>query len=169
MKTYVITLSKTFPKGHQREGESTNFDKKFLLGIGACPDCSIGNKCNSCLKRMCFKLIHTIRANYPLWKKRIAEVERGEACLSVRKWSDKPYRSKQVEIARLTKEDGVGIQMLALNQSITSAIVLYTDGDESMSDISTNDGFSYRDWKEWFRKYDLSQPLAIIHFTKFRY
>lgn len=36
-------------------------------------------------------------------------------------------------------------------------------------DLAHNDGLSTDDFKEWFRGYDLSQPLAIIHFTKFRY
>jgi len=32
-----------------------------------------------------------------------------------------------------------------------------------------NDGLTSNDWLEWFKNYDLSQTLAIIHFTKFRY
>ena len=27
----------------------------------------------------------------------------------------------------------------------------------------------YDDFKEWFKGYDLSKPMAIIHFTAFRY
>ena len=104
MKTYVITLSKRFPTGHNRAGEPTHFWEKFIKGRDN----------YSCIYRDFWETtipkIHTIRANYPLWKKRIAEVERGEACLSIRQWTGKPYRSKQVEIARLTKEEGVGIQ-----------------------------------------------------------
>lgn len=33
----------------------------------------------------------------------------------------------------------------------------------------TEDGLSFSDWYDWFRKVDLRQPMAIIHFTKFRY
>ena len=43
----------------------------------------------------------------------------GEACLSIRQWADKPYRSTQVEIARLGKDDGVGIQKLTCEKIIT--------------------------------------------------
>lgn len=78
MKTYVITLSKRFPTGHNRAGEPTHFWEKFIKGRDN----------YSCIYRDFWETtipkIHTIRANYPLWKKRIAEVERGEACLSIR-------------------------------------------------------------------------------------
>ena len=88
MKTYVITLSKKFLFG-SRKGEETHFKDKFLSG----------------------EKIHTIRANYPLWEKRIKEVQEGKAILSIREWSGKPYRSKQVVIKNLTREDGVGVEL----------------------------------------------------------
>lgn len=78
MKTYVLTLSKVFPKTHKRAGEPTDFELLF--------------KDNNY-----FDKIHTIRANYPLWKQRISEIQAGRAVLSVRQWTGNPYRSKQVE------------------------------------------------------------------------
>ena len=36
-------------------------------------------------------------------------------------------------------------------------------------DLAKNDGLSLDDFKAWFKSYDLSQPMAIIHFTSFRY
>ena len=41
--------------------------------------------------------------------------------------------------------------------------------DVNPQQLSCNDGLSYYEWLNWFRGYDLSQPLAIIHFTFFRY
>lgn len=35
--------------------------------------------------------------------------------------------------------------------------------------LARNDGLTLEDWREWFRGYDLSKPMAVIHFTKFRY
>jgi hypothetical protein len=35
--------------------------------------------------------------------------------------------------------------------------------------LAKNDGLSLKNFKEWFKKYDISEPMAIIHFTKFRY
>lgn len=174
MKTYVITLSKKFPAGHERAGKSTMFQDKFLLGI-SCPDCSTEqdlsgeniSPCNSCQRACMQSKIHTIRANYPLWEKRIAEVEQGDACLSIRQWTDKPYHSKQVEIALLTKEVGVGIQKAELTNDLAECII--GGRHYSYVDIARNDGLHPADWLDWFKAYDLKQPMAIIHFTKFRY
>lgn len=151
MKTYVLTLSKAFPATHPRKGEPTGFREAFSK-----------------------TKLHTIRANYTLWLKRIAEVQRGEVVLSVRQWSGKPYASKQELIANLTKDDGVGIQQLQLEVAdklfgIYHARIDDGCGSASIIELATNDGLSLEDWKEWFKNYDLSKPLAIIHFTKFRY
>lgn len=177
MKTYVITLSKQFPAGHIRAGEPTYFKEQMQNGVlaeadlSACDCCDYATRnCDTCgHKAVSFrKKIHTIRANYPLWAKRIAEVEQGEACLSIRQWTDKPYRSKQVEIARLTKADGVGIQRLEFvneNLGLPRIGIVY----QRKLELAHNDGLSFEDWEFWFREYDLTQPMAIIHFTPFRY
>lgn len=145
MKTYVITLSEKFPTTHTRKGQETDFRRLFLNG----------NK------------IHTIRANFPLWEKRIAQIQKGEAVLSVRQWTGKPYQSKQVEIARLKDEDGIGIQELRLTDLSRPTTI---NGQRiELPLLAQNDGLSFNDWFNWFIGYDLSKPLAIIHFTKFRY
>ena len=59
MKTYVITLSRHFLANHKRAGEETHFKEKLLSG----------------------EKLHTIRANYPLWEKRIKEVQEGRAVI----------------------------------------------------------------------------------------
>ncbi len=156
MKTYVITLSRHFLANHKRAGEETHFKEKFLLGQGL-TDYDTPSMAK----------IHTIRANYPLWEKRIKEVQEGRAVLSIRQWTGKPYRSKQVEVARLTDRNGVGVQKLELTNDFTECIV----GDHRYSYVSVakNDGLHPADWLDWFSCYDLSKPMAIIHFTKFRY
>lgn len=163
MKTYVITLSQVFPVTHSRKGEPTGFKDKFLAAI--CKEVCI------CLK------LHTIRANYELWKKRFDEIDAGRACLCIRQWSGQPYRSKQVELARLTHKDGIGIQQLKIDKfpiEDSTAWYGFVDGytqnhNEFFEKLAHNDGLSFADWYEWFKGYDLSKPLAIIHFTKFRY
>lgn len=148
MKTYVLTLSKIFPKTHKRAGEETEFELKFVFG-------------GSLEKK------HTIRANFPLWKHRISEIQEGRAVLSIRQWTGKPYRSSQVEIGKLTAEDGVGIQMLKMIDLFRPTTI---DGHKvELPDLAANDGLSFNDWYDWFKSYDLKQPMAIIHFTKFRY
>lgn len=150
MKTYVITLSKAFPATHPRKGEPTGFREAFRK-----------------------TKLHTIRANYDLWAKRFEKIAAGEACLSIRQWVGKPYRksSTQREIVRLTRENGIGIQKLRIYEHEPFPVV-YADRYTTPVDwqeLAANDGLPLSDWREWFKDYDLSQPLAIIHFTSFRY
>lgn len=163
MNTYVITLSQVFPVTHNRSGDPTGFKDKFLNAIKAIPE-------------EWWKL-HTIRANYELWKKRFEKIEKGEARLSIRQWTGSPYRSKQIEIASLTREDGIGIQELKIDKfpvEDCTAWYGFVNGhtqnhNEFFETLAHNDGLTFADWHEWFNGYDLSKPLAIIHFTKFRY
>ena len=76
-------------------------------------------------------------------------------------------RSKQREIAWLSKEDGIGIQRLQLVDLFRATII---EGIKTeLPDLAQNDGLTFDDWHQWFKGYDLKKPLAIIHFTKFRY
>lgn len=147
MKTYIIVLSKNFPVTHSKAGKPTNFREKFYTK----------------------EKIHTIRSNYHLWEKRIMEVQEGKAVFSIRQWTGKPYRSQQVEIAQLTVADGIGIQRLRFLGSNFSGGYIRNGVFPSCKVLANKDGLSLEDWEEWFREYDLSAPLAIIHFTKFRY
>lgn len=142
MKTYVIMLSKVFPNGHIRKGEPTGFKEKLWSG----------------------EKIHTIRSNYELWKKRIEEVQNGDALISVRQWEDKPYRSLQREIRRFTREDGIGIEKLFLPPIGQMETIL-----ESHPDLDVHDGLDRLDWLSWFEFAERNKPLPIIHFTSFRY
>lgn len=148
MKTYVLTISRTFPAYHPRRGEETGFVEKIKAG----------------------EKLHTIRGNLPLWQKRIAEVQAGKAVLSLRYWEGTPRKSKQIEFARLTAEDWVWVQeveFIASNHLIPSV----AGSPIPLGDVAKNDGLSPFDFSAWFRlgKYDLLQPFVIIHFTPFRY
>lgn len=140
MKTYVITISENFPATHSKKGQPTDFEFKILAG----------------------EKLHTIRTNYPIWKKRIEEVQNGNAILSVRKWEGKPYRSSQKELFRFDKSDGIGIEKLQFSKDIKTQT-------PTLEDLAKNDGLSIEDFNEWFKNADLSKPLVIIHFGKFRY
>lgn len=145
MKTYVITLSKNFMKGHPKEGNPTNFINRFIS----------------------HDKIHTIRANYSLWGKRIKEVQEGKAIISIRVWKNKPYRSPQVEIAKLSCIDNVGIQKMEFTSDLSECII---EGRHyNYCDIAKNDGLLPEDFLYWFKTSEIYKPFAIIHFTKFRY
>lgn len=149
--TYYLTLSQVFPSTHCRAGEPTGFKDSLRK-----------------------TKLHTIRANYDFWARRFEKIERGEAVLSIREWVGKPYGkgSTQREICRLTREDGIGLQRLDFaNGTLSTAWIDWGKRRLScpMELLARNDGLSLNDWREWFMGYDLSKPMAIIHFTKYRY
>ena len=155
MKTFVLTVSRTFPKTHKRAGEQTHFTEKIACGVfcpGDCSDCNFKNP-----------KIHTIRGNYELWEKRAKEINEGRAILSIRYWSGKPYRSKQVELYKLEE---IGLQKLDNPKNFVWAEI---DGKKcNWEDVAKNDGLSFDDFCEWF-KVRQNSPMAVIHFTQWRY
>lgn len=166
IKTYYLTFSQWFPAHHPKAGEPTLFADKLWLATYRYP----GPYNSSLLPKL-----HTIRANYAFWQKRFEKIAAGEAVLSVRHWVGKPYGkgSYQIEIMRLTREDGIGLQLLTFDKDSNGMISwnrFNIDGHYcEIQTVANNDGLSLDDWQSWFLNYDLSQPLAVIHFTKFRY
>ncbi len=184
IKTYVLPISRQFLSTHTRSGEPTYFPEKILNAQIPCGLISKETvdrfaKCQYDFNYDVFwseSKIHTIRANYELWAKRIEEVRKGEAIISLRFWAGKPYhRDKngigQVAFMTLDKDSGIGVQKLTFldgniyNPSITT----HVDGLIKYKNLSLNDGLQFNDFENWFEKYDLWKPLAIIHFTNFRY
>ena len=168
MKTYVLMLSEFFPGTHHKAGQPTYFaDKIEAAGVPLVDGYMRGVTPGPKYK------YHTIRANYDLWKKRFDEIQAGKACLSIRQWFEKPYRSKQVELVRLTREDGIGIQKLTFKEEffITDRLCRpYIDGlRQDVSLLANNDGLNLGDWLIWFEKYNLDKPMAVIQFTQYRY
>lgn len=163
-------LSKTYPKGHALAGKNTFFKEQVINELKGYDGHTVEQWNNEPLFINGRKL-HTIRGNYDMWERRFKEIDAWKACLSIREWSGKPYDSKQFEIARLTKDDGIGLQKLDF--FLCDISFPQVDGGHAkphISDIAKNDGFKdSRYWVDWFRKADLTEPMAIIHFTKFRY
>ncbi len=167
MKTYVITLSQSFLKGHPRAGEPTYFAKKFMNGVFRTGYYSDPGEIETMDIPLILSKIHTIRGNYDLWAKRIKEVQEGKAVLSIRVWSGKPYNSGQITIATLTAEHGVGVQRVEFTATLTEIDGVAKEIDTDV--MAYNDGLVLEDFVNWFKKYDLTKPMAIIHFTEFRY
>lgn len=157
-KLAVLTLSQQFMKGHPKAGLPTHFVEKLKAGI----------KC------------HTIRSNYELWAKRAEQINAGKMELSIRVWSGAPYRSQQVEVARLTK---LGVQSVSMWYS-TKADRPFIDvegkrmGKYFAMELAANDGLDYNEWINWFfplRNRDEEQCVipnfegVILQFTDMRY
>ena len=170
METYVITLSSVFPMKHPNAGKPTFFKTKLEVANVIPFDESNRQSVPDGQPQM---KLHTIRGNYLLWRKRFDKIERGEACISLRQWTGKPYASKQIEIGRLTKDDGICIQRLNFEPDKDGQFVWWNfniDGKFlNVDELAMNDGLTLYCWQKWFEDYDFSKPLAIIHFTKFRY
>jgi hypothetical protein len=157
MITYVLTISTKFPATHKKAGLPTNFP--------------------TAIKH--YDKLHTIRGNYLLWKKRFEKIDAGKAILSVRIWEGKPYAkgSTHREIFRYDKMHGIGIELLAFSEKIKTPYdcIVTKKGSVFKPDLhrldllARNDGLDIDDFKDWFKSYDLSKPMAIIHFTNFRY
>lgn len=181
MKTYVIIVSPTFPSYHPRKGQQTYFIEKIKNALEDLMDLRhIGFQALDGSGSIQQRKIHTIRKNYPLWEKRMANVLKYEAVISLRCW-ELPggcytKGNKQIEIARLSADDNIGIQKIEFSKNglygmikIDGGFPENTLGGYSITELSSNDGLSLLDFKDWFKGYDLSEPLAIIHFTPFRY
>ena len=168
LKRYRLGVSRTFPSTHQRKGEETYFVVKIMSGLGKFND-EIGNATHA---SQIIPKFHTIRNNYDLWVKRMAEVQSGRAVIELFYWSDKPYRSKQVVFAVLDENSGCGVQELDFIADNIERPCIFGNGYAVRSHISIlayNDGLSLDDFKAWFKNYDLSTPKAIIQFTNLRY
>lgn len=136
-KTYVLTVSESFPKSHPKAGELTHFVDKIASG----------------------DKIHTIRKNSKLWANRAEKINSGEAVLSVRVWTGKPYRSKQKEVFSFDK---IGTEFINVKKKHKYDI--YTLGNT----FAKNDGLSVVDFNNWF-DFRPDEVYIIIHFTGFRY
>lgn len=157
---YRIPVSVKFPASHPRKGEMTYFIDKIL------------KRSSEFYTFLGWQKIHTIRANYELWAYLFEKINRGEAVLELYYWDGKPYNSKAITICQLGKDDGIGIQYLDfLNGNFSDPVAFdrKTMVHLTRDQLAKNDGLSLEDFTAWFKGYDLSQTMAIIHFTPFRY
>lgn len=143
MKTYVLTISQVFPSKHPRKGEITGFVNKIA--------------------RM--EKVHTIRDNYELWKYRADEINADRAVLSIRVWSDKPYRSKQREVFVFER---IGVQKI--ERTVLGTFIDDMDSDVTIHELAKNDGLKIEDFRAWFKgAWKPDTPKVIIHFSQFKY
>lgn len=174
---YEVAVSPCFPSTHVRKGEPTFFIEKIQLALGQLVELP-----GDIVIDLESKL-HTIRKNYDIWVKRMNKVQEGKAVIDLFYWKLKGGRytpdNEKIVFAVLEKDSGCGVQKVEFGQyhiqkGMYHAIVS-RDNDydydtiANENDLSTNDGLSLEDFKAWFKGYDLSEPMAIIHFTKFRY
>ena len=165
---YRIPVSVKFPATHPKKGEKTHFVTKIELALKRFEACTAyDHKKKESI--VMWEKLHTIRANYDLWANRFEKINRGEAVLELYYWDGKPYLSKTITVCQLGKDDGIGIQKIESFLNQYAFVETVGAGCYEIETIAKNDGLSLEDFASWFKGYDLSQPMAIIHFTPFRY
>jgi hypothetical protein len=171
---YKIVISKRFLSYHRRAGIKTFFEEKimnhrfFWTGTEGTRLLSVSE----------FGIkIHTIRNNYDLWLKRIEKVYEGKAVIDLCYWMLPGGRftpgNELITFLSLNKDSGCGLQKITFSQDyFKEKGLLAPMVDNKVLDIlelSYNDGLDWIDFKEWFKGYNLKEPMTIIHFTSFRY
>lgn len=149
----VIMCSRRFPKGHPKQGQSTFFIEQILNVILPRGENGIINRND--IKPDILPLIndfvlldgeqkkhHTIRAG--------SRFKPGDMA-SLRVWSDKPYRSKQIEFAQVEVKKTWDIEIY-VGELIIEIIVNGKSQDvRAKKRISTNDGLEVADFVNWFK------------------
>jgi len=151
----VMIVSRNFPKHHKRAGESTMFVEKIWESLGYPKRITMNgleqefynwNK----VKHQYMMKHHTIMSGF---SRKVGEK------ISLRIWSGKPYRSKQItiyddieikkiyNIEIMTTEDGV---FFVINNVI-----------RNINTISNNDGLNYKDLLSWF----VDDPKYNLYFS----
>lgn len=78
-KNVILMLNRVFPAKHKKEGKPTMFANLLYAN----------------------HKLHTVRMDASgLWAKRCEEVNSGKKILSVREWTERPYRSEQRELKK---------------------------------------------------------------------
>lgn len=177
-KTFVLMISKQFMRTHPKKGQPTEFKKKILQCVNNKVEFSVSYGFDPyMMQRSEYSMseshgkLHTCRTNYRYWQYAAQEINAGRAILSLREWSDKPYRSPQEEFLQLHQ---LNIQRLVAKKLVRNGkptMRLWIDGKtfDDITTIATNDGFSERqDFIDWFP--DAIVDGVIIHFkTDFKY
>jgi hypothetical protein len=155
----VLTCSRHFPKGHPRQGEETWFVEKILSVVLRDANGRINlDDINPVIRPLVndFFIIdggynkrHTIRAGN--------RFKPGEM-ISLRVWSDKPYRSKQIEFAQMEVKKVWGIEIyqneeywvFTLNGKQVGWDVPDFNVDQFVDELAKNDGLTTVDFLNWF-------------------
>lgn len=171
IKHYRLLVSRTFPANHPKAWQPTYFVEKINNAIGDTESCNVVVHARNGVLDIWPK-IHTCRGNYLRWVNIMQEVQAGKAVIDLYYWDGQPYGKgvNQVVFATLDKNSGCGVQELSFDDYLINWGCGIVDGIAiDIESIASNDGLSLEDFKAWFKNVDLNEPMAIIHFTSFRY
>jgi len=167
----VVLVSKTFFSQHPKAGNPTYFEQKILAGQIGAEGITFAE--NGQEKAVVGQKLHTCRSNFDFWKKKIERLKAVGGVLSVRQWSDKPYRSEQ-EVITDIPSSVVGIQKLTIKYGEHKFLPSVEGKIICLPELAANDGLETYDFINWFKPVFEKEnaevlDFAIIHFTEFRY
>jgi hypothetical protein len=192
IKIYKMPLARVFPATHPRAGEETDFRHKITKTVSG----FVFSDSDREIKGVKFHTIRAISPESKInWVTKIAEVQQGKAILVVYEWEGKPYRSMQKDLfifgankpdvlhfvykyynpmpdVHIVIDSGIGVQILQFDKDGDGCAFwkwfrIDNNSVDDLRKLAENEGLSVEDFKAWFQGYDLSKPLAIIHFTDF--
>lgn len=147
----ILTFSTRFSAKHPRKGDATFFMEKILCGLGITMQ-TIPPHLTPIIND--FQMLcapeenkyHTIRGGNR-WK--------AGDMVSLRVWSDKPYRSKQIEFAQVEIKRVQWFDIKMLDGALTWFIddkprALFDAGSCDAEVLAKNDGLSVEDFVAWF-------------------
>lgn len=154
----VITFSRTFPKGHQRDGERTHFVEKIWSSLvfdcmkGFDPSCSLDEYSKSFLQDEYREYYSNTAIEYKHHTIRTGRRYKAGDWFSPRIWSGKPYNSKQITFApdiEIKKTWDIEIDacgVIALGEAGKQVYYI----EEGVSErLAENDGLSELDFFGW--------------------
>jgi hypothetical protein len=161
----VLTFSRQFPTRHPKAGQPTYFVEKVWNGFRenfALPEQFRPwtesyvplLKGDEYLESMAIRDIkhHTIRSG-DRWKP-------GEMA-SLRVWSDKPYRSKQIEFAQVEVKRVWDIVVYASEFTFEVKVNDALQDKEGQEQVALNDGLNLIDFYNWFRIHPKKKELLF--------
>lgn len=114
------------------------------------------------------------RLNRAYWETKVDKINKGEANLLLRQWSNIPYKDPQEKEFCVLDKIGYQEVYIAKYKGNAEAFVLMEDNHYRKIDINLlakGDGLSLKDFISWFfgNKSEGKVFGCIIHFTDFRY
>lgn len=167
-------ISTKYPAYHPKAGQDTYFDIKLKNSLSGHDQAILeyyDKDFNKTKMLITGRKIHTIRENYTLWSERIKQVQEGKAVLSIRIWRGQPYKSKQREIVRITKDNHPAVEFVVFcndTAEVSERLSSLKSYPVNLEELANNDGLTIEDFKAWFKN-KIVWSGAIIHFTTFRY
>ena len=166
----VIILSRFFPAYHIRKGEPTYFAEKLLnmldLNYEGGDYKKILSSLNPAKKDICKEFLNSLSNTDEIKGHTIRAGNRFKAGdkASLRVWSGKPYRSKQIIIAPETEIKKVW-DFKIMGGNVFLPPHEYLD-DELLTRIAQNDGLTLTDFVSWFKNFSEYFDGQVICFNE---